>query len=106
MPEILKGDILFIEDSFVDAAITERNMSVLKNANILEKVSCIIVGLIENYNDLGSKRKYHEILLEFLDKDVPIIYNFPCSHIQPSTILKIGALMEINNTERGLTFEN
>ncbi len=50
-----------------------------------------------NYNDFGSKIKYHEILLEFLkDKKIPIMYDFSCSHIQPSTILKIGAVVIVD----------
>lgn len=68
MPEFKEGDILFIENSNVNIDIVERNMSVLKNSSILDKVSCIIIGLIENYNDFDSKKLYHEILLEFLNK--------------------------------------
>lgn len=81
-------------------------MSVLKNAGILDKISCVIIGLIENYDDLKSKRKYHEILLEFMENNVPIIYDFPCSHIQPSTILKIGAILNINLKTKTFTFKN
>ncbi len=103
MPEIKEGDILFIEDSYVNASITERNISVLKNSGILDKVSVIIIGLIESYDDEGSNRKHINIIQEFLDNDIPIINNFPCSHIQPSIILKIGATIKINFDKK--TFE-
>ncbi len=96
MPEIKDGDILFVEDSHINASMTERNISVLKNSGILNKVSAIIIGLIESYDDEGSKKKHIDIIREFLDKKIPIINKFPCSHIQPSIILKIGAILKID----------
>ncbi|WP_022935073.1 LD-carboxypeptidase [Mesomycoplasma moatsii] len=96
MPLFKNNDILFIEDSCVNEEITERNMSVLKNSGILDKVACILIGKIENYNNEKGKRQYHEILLEFLNRNIPIMYDFSCSHIQPSNILKIGAKTRIN----------
>ena len=48
MPEIKKGDILFIEDSLKDACTIERSFSLLKLAGVFEKVSGIILGKHEN----------------------------------------------------------
>ena len=43
-----------------------------------------------------QRKKHIDIIREFLDKKIPIINKFPCSHIQPSIILKIGAILKID----------
>lgn len=66
MPEIKYGDILFIEDSLKDAATIERSFSFLKINGVFDKISGIILGKHELFNDLKTGRKPHEILLEVL----------------------------------------
>lgn len=50
----LKGDILFIEDSLKDACTIERSFSLLKLAGVFEKVSGIILGKHEKFDDNGT----------------------------------------------------
>ncbi len=88
--DINENDILLIEDSYVDANIAERSFSWLKNTKILSKIKGIIIGKIEHYDDLGSNKTYAELFLEFLDRKVPILINYDCSHTLPMNILKIG----------------
>ena len=66
MPHIQEGDILFIEDSSKDAATIERSFSLLKINGIFDKVSGIILGKHEQFDDCGTNRKPYEILLEVL----------------------------------------
>lgn len=66
MPLIQDGDILFIEDSSKDAATIERSFSLLKINGVFDKVSGIILGKHEQFDDCGTNRKPYEILLEVL----------------------------------------
>lgn len=68
MPEIKEGDILFIEDSLKDIATIERSFSFLNVNGIFDKISGIILGKHELFDDLKTGRKPYEVLLEVLDQ--------------------------------------
>ncbi|WP_231170716.1 S66 family peptidase [Clostridium botulinum] len=88
MPTIKEGDILFIEDSMKDAAIIERSFSLLKVNGVFERVSGIILGKHELFDDLNTGRKPYEILLEVLgDTKIPFIADFDCCHTHPMMTL-------------------
>jgi len=104
MPEIKDGDILFIEDSLKDAATIERSFSFLKVNGVFDRVSGIILGKHELFNDLNTARKPYEILLEVLeDKELPFIADFDCCHTHPMMTLPIGCEIELNATEKKVT---
>lgn len=91
MPEIEEGDILLIEDSLKDAATIERSFSFLKINGVFEKVSGILLGKHELFNDMGTNRKPYEILLEVLGSPkMPIIADFDCCHTHPMLTMPIG----------------
>lgn len=101
MPEIKEGDILFIEDSSKSADTIERSFSLLKINGVFDKVSGIILGKHELFDDLNSGRKPYEILLEVLgDKKLPFIADFDCCHTHPMFTLPIGSEIELNATEK------
>lgn len=91
MPEIKKGDILFIEDSLKDACTIERSFSLLKLAGVFEKVSGIILEKHEKFDDNGTGKCPYEILLEVLgDTTIPILADFDCCHTHPMLTMPIG----------------
>jgi muramoyltetrapeptide carboxypeptidase LdcA involved in peptidoglycan recycling len=97
MPEIRYGDILFIEDSLKDAATIERSFSLLKLNGVFDKISGILLGKHELFNDLNTGRKPYEILLEVLgDRDLPIIADFDCCHTHPMLTLPMGVRVSID----------
>lgn len=97
MPQIKEGDILFIEDSLKDAATIERSFSFLKVNGVFDKVSGILLGKHELFNDLKTGRKPYEILLEVLgDKKLPIIADFDCCHTHPMLTMPIGIKVSID----------
>lgn len=101
MPEIRNGDILFIEDSLIDAATIERSFSLLEVNGIFDKISGIILGKHELFDDLQTGRKPYEILLEVLgDRKLPFIADFDCCHTHPMLTLPIGCRIELNATEK------
>ncbi len=97
MPEIKDGDILFIEDSLKDAATIERSFSFLKVNGVFDRISGIILGKHELFNDLNTGRKPYEILLEVLGgKRLPFIADFDCCHTHPMFTLPIGCEIELD----------
>ncbi|WP_346921027.1 S66 peptidase family protein [Clostridium sp. UBA7339] len=101
MPEIKDGDILFIEDSLKDAATIERSFSFLKVNGVFNRVSGIILGKHELFDDLKTGKKPYEILLEVLgNKKLPFIADFDCCHTHPMMTLPIGCEIELDATNK------
>ena len=101
MPEIKDGDILFIEDSLKDAATIERSFSFLKINGVLDKISGIILGKHELFDDMKTGRKPFEILSEVLgDTKLPFLADFDCSHTHPMMTLPIGCEIELDATNK------
>ena len=104
MPEIRKGDILLIEDSLKDASTIERSFSLMKLAGVFDRVGGIILGKHELFDDCGTGRRPHEILLEVLgDTDIPILADFDCCHTHPMLTLPIGCEVELDAGEQRVT---
>ncbi|PFM66862.1 LD-carboxypeptidase [Bacillus cereus] len=103
MPHIQEGDILFIEDSSKDAATIERSFSLLKINGVFNKVSGIILGKHEQFDDCGTNRKPYEILLEVLqNQEIPILADFDCCHTHPMITMPIGIQVEMDATNKTL----
>ena len=104
MPEIRKGDILFIEDSLKDACTIERSFSLLKLAGVFDKIGGLILGKHEKFDDNGTGRKPYDILMEVIgEADFPILAEFDCCHTHPMFTLPIGCKIELNATEKEVT---
>ncbi len=101
MPQINKGDILMIEDSLKDASTIERSFSLLKLAGVFEKVSGIILGKHEKFDDNGTGKKPYEILEEVLNGcNVPFLAEFDCCHTHPMFTMPIGCQVELDATNK------
>ena len=101
MPEIRKGDILFIEDSLKDACTIERSFSLLKLAGVFDRVSGFILGKHEKFDDNGTGRKPYEILLEVMgESEIPILAEFDCCHTHPMLTLPIGCEVSLDAEEK------
>ncbi|MEG0308927.1 MAG: LD-carboxypeptidase [Clostridium sp.] len=104
MPEIRCGDILFIEDSLKDIATIERSFSLLKLNGVFEKVSGIILGKHELFDDCGTGRKPYKVLLEVVGEcNVPFLAEFDCCHTHPMMTLPIGVEIELDATNKKVT---
>ncbi|SDM30171.1 S66 family peptidase [Sediminibacillus halophilus] len=101
----LQGSILFIEDSFKDMAIEERLFSMLNVSGIFDKISGLIVGKHEQFDDLNAPFTLHELLLEVIgDRDIPILTNVDVGHTFPSHVFPIGIEAELDAVHRKITF--
>lgn len=104
MPEIRKGDILFMEDSLKDACTIERTFSLLKLAGVFDKIGGILLGKHEKFDDNGTGRKPYEILLEVLgDCQIPFLAEFDCCHTHPMFTMPIGCQVELDATNKHIT---
>lgn len=104
MPKIRKGDILLIEDSLKDSSTIERSFSLLKLAGVFDRIGGIILGKHELFDDCGTGRRPHEILLEVLgERDIPILAEFDCCHTHPMLTMPIGCEVLLDATNKSVT---
>ena len=97
MPEIQAGDILFLEDSLLDAAIIERSFSFLKINGIFDRIGGLILGKHELFKDYGSGRKPYDILTEVMgEMSCPVLAQFDCCHTHPMLTLPIGCQIRLD----------
>ncbi len=104
MPQIREGDILLIEDSLKDACTIERSFSLLKLSGVFEKVSGIILGKHEKFDDNGTGRQPYEILQEVMGEiQIPILADFDCCHTHPMLTVPIGCEVILDATNKRVT---
>lgn len=107
MPKIEQGDILFIEDSLKDISTIERSFSLLKLSGVFDKISGIVLGKHELFDDLKTNRKPYEVLLEVMgDRDIPILAEFDCCHTHPMLTIPIGSIVKLDATNKKLSIIN
>ncbi|GHW58474.1 S66 family peptidase [Vibrio cholerae] len=91
MPEIEVGDILLIEDSLKGIENVERSFAHLAACGVFERVSAIILGKHELFDNKGTGRTPLDVLIEVLaDKNVPIFYGFDSCHTHPMLVTPLG----------------
>lgn len=104
MPEIKKGDILLIEDSLKDACTIERTFSLLKLSGVFDRVSGILLGKHEKFDDNGTGRHPYEILHEVMgDTKIPILADFDCCHTHPMITMPIGCEVTLDAGNKKVT---
>ncbi|PSW16320.1 LD-carboxypeptidase [Photobacterium rosenbergii] len=97
MPEIRQGDILLIEDSLKGIETVERSFSHLKLSGVFDKVSAIVLGKHELFDDKSTGRQPLDVLMEVLNgQAVPILNGFDCCHTHPMLVTPIGVKGEID----------
>jgi len=104
MPAINSGDILFIEDSLHDIATVERSFAMLKLNGIFDRVSAIVLGKHEGFDNNNSGRQPIDVLLEVLDgQSLPIIDGFDCCHTHPMLTLPLGCQLQLDFDSQQVT---
>lgn len=102
MPAIEKGDILLLEDSLKDAATVERSFVLMALNGVFDRIGGLILGKHELFNDLGSQKRPHEILLEILtEPKMPILADYDCCHTHPMISLPIGLQARLFVPDKG-----
>ncbi|MGF1878359.1 LD-carboxypeptidase [Photobacterium frigidiphilum] len=97
MPEIVDGDLLLIEDSLLGIETVERSFSHLKACGVFDRVSAVILGKHELFDDKGTNRTPLDVLLEVLNgQNIPIFYGFDSCHTHPMLVVPIGVKATID----------
>lgn len=99
-PEIKAGDILVLEDTMDNPMQVERAYAHLKLANIFDLVGGIIIGKHALYNDLDTKRKPADILMEFIDRDIPILAEVDIGHTLPVMSFVNGSIVKLDSEKK------
>lgn len=104
MPIIEQGDILLVEDSFQDAATTERSYAHLKLAGVFDRIGGLVIGKHEKFNDQGTGLQDYQIAQEVIGKvPFPILAQYDCAHTHPMITLPLGAQVELDATNQSIT---
>ncbi|MEE2779831.1 MAG: S66 peptidase family protein [Myxococcota bacterium] len=91
MPPVLEGDVLLIEDSLKPISTVERLFAFLKLNGVFDRVSAVILGKHEKFDDGGTGRAPMDVLREVLNgQNVPIINGFDCCHTHPMLTMPLG----------------
>lgn len=105
MPEVESGDILLVEDSLKGIESVERSFAHLLACGVFDKVSAIVLGKHELFNDKGTGRTPLDVLVEVLNgKSVPILNGFDSCHTHPMLVTPLGiqASIDFDNETMGL----
>ncbi|WP_060204918.1 S66 family peptidase [Sporosarcina koreensis] len=96
-PDVQEVDILLIEDCAKTTSTVEKNFAMLKLHGVFDKVGAILLGKHEQYDDMGTGRLPHEVLVEQLDgRQIPIIAEFDCAHTHPMHAMPIGRRVRVD----------
>lgn len=107
LPSIEPGDILLLEDCGLDAAAVERSFAFLKINGVFDRISAILLGKHERYNDLRSGRQPIDLLLEVLaSHDLPIVDGFDCCHTHPMLTVPLGATIAIDSAAQQIRIQS
>lgn len=104
-PEIKQGDILAIEDTMDNPMQVERSYAHLKLCGIFDKLGGIIVGKHASYDDLGTKKQPEDLLLEFIENDIPVLAQVDIGHTLPVLSLPIGSIITLDATNQIICIE-
>lgn len=84
--------------------VVEKNMAMLKLHGVFDKVSAILLGKHEGYDDHGTGKQPLDILLEQLDgAAMPILSDIDCCHTHPMLPLAIGKKIRVDFEHKTIT---
>ncbi|THB75896.1 MAG: LD-carboxypeptidase [Desulfobacteraceae bacterium] len=104
MPMIKDGDILFIEDTQKSAAMMERLFAFLKINGVFDKISGLILGKHERFNDQKTGKSVIMILEEVVGQyTFPVLAQVDCSHTHPMLTIPLGSRVRLDASAQTLT---
>lgn len=104
-PEIKEGDIIVLEDTMDNPMQVERAYAHLKLAGIFEKVAGIVLGKHAQYDNLGMNVSPSDLILEFVEREIPILADVDIGHTLPVMSLSNGCIMTLNATHGIITVQ-
>lgn len=102
-PEIKQGDILVLEDTMDNPMQIERAYAHLKLCGVFEKVGGIILGKHANYDHLGMNIYPYDLILLYVEKQIPILAQVDIGHTLPVMSFVNGSNIELDATNQKIT---
>lgn len=97
MPEIRQGDILFIEDTEIEADLVECHLGQLKICGVFEKLGGLIIGKCRDFYDCGTEKNYYDLIYDYIGRpDIPVLAECDFSHCVPMLTIPIGIKAELD----------
>ncbi len=96
--------ILYIEDVGEPIYAIDRMFYALSKANVLNRISGLIVGGMTNLTDSAVPfgKRYEEVILShFQYRRLPIAFDFPAGHIDDNRALVLGTEVTLQVSENG-----
>ncbi|MGL4647259.1 MAG: hypothetical protein ACRCVI_00850 [Mycoplasmoidaceae bacterium] len=103
-PKILKGDILFIEDSFKAIDECEREFVFLLNNKIIDLLGGIIIGKCEGFDSMNTNETYESLFMKIIKPICPVLSRYDCGHTHPMNVIKIGSKIELNTFKKTISY--
>ncbi|MGL5617997.1 MAG: LD-carboxypeptidase [Metamycoplasmataceae bacterium] len=106
-PDVDHNTILFFEDTCqsdnLNLAQVEKNLSSLRNSEILHKIGGLIIGKCEGFEKISKGIKYVDFIKDFIyDLNIPIIAEFDFAHTLPIVTIAIGSTVRLNTINQTL----
>lgn len=106
MPDINQGDLLLLEDSLLGIETVERSFAHLKLCGVFDRISAVILGKHELFDDKGTGRKPLDVLKEVLNgKNLPILNGFDSCHSHPMLVTPLGTHGKIDFDRKQFSIE-
>ena len=97
MPEIRRGDILFIEDTEEWACGVECRLGQLKISGVFDLIGGLIIGKCRQFEHYGTEKKYYEFIYDYLERPgFPVLAECDLSHCAPMLTIPIGINAELD----------
>ncbi len=97
MPEIRRGDILFLENTEEWAGYTERYITWLKLCGVFDRIGGLILGKHRDFYDAETGKKSYEVVMDALgDVPFPVLAEADFSHCAPMLTIPIGVTAELD----------
>lgn len=103
-----RGKILFLEDLDEYRYHIDRIIISLKRAGMLNNLQGLIVGGMTEMkdNDIPFGMDANEIIMDAVKEfDYPVIFNFPCGHIDDNRTLRLGMSCELEINDHTFCFK-
>lgn len=90
--------ILFIEDLDEYLYHIDRMMQNLKRNGMLKNIKALLVGGMTEMHDNAIPFGFNaqEIVSQYVNQDIPVVFDFPAGHIENNLALKFGAKVSLS----------
>jgi len=104
MPEIMNGDILYLEENRGNPQSIERAFSHLELCGVFQRIGGLVLGKSADYRSGNTGKQFWEVPMEILDQyHFPILAEFDCAHTKPMHTLPIGCAVSLDAGRKQLS---